>query len=164
MGCAKERLHNPQTRPDFEGFRCCRSLLRYWIGGRKKPNLTRFEKLYGEMRKKSIVLAVILGTFFGPLGLIYSTVTGAVVLIPLAIILGVLTPFALGALLVLPVSFVWAIVGTVRHNRFVEQENRHRSAIESKVADLREQVQKLSASGPKPLSLREQAKQIRRRG
>ena len=72
------------------------------------------------MRKKSIVLAVILGTFFGPLGLIYSTVTGAVVLIPLAIILGVLTPFALGALLVLPVSFVWAIVGTVRHNRFVE--------------------------------------------
>ena len=116
------------------------------------------------MRKKSIVLAVILGTFFGPLGLIYSTVTGAVVLIPLAIMLGVLTPFALGALLVLPVSFVWAIVGTVRHNRFVEQENRHRSAIESKVADLREQVQKLSTSGPKPLSLREQAKQIRRRG
>ena len=48
------------------------------------------------MRKKSIVLAVILGTFFGPLGLIYSTVPGAMVLIPLAITLGVLTPFALG--------------------------------------------------------------------
>ena len=41
------------------------------------------------MRKKSMVLAIILGTFFGPLGLIYSTVTGAVVLIPVAIMLGV---------------------------------------------------------------------------
>ena len=104
------------------------------------------------MRKKSIVLAVILGTFFGPLGLIYSTVTGAVVLIPLAIVLGVLTPFVLGAgaLLVLPVSFVWAIVGTVRNNRFVEQENRHRSAIESEVADLHEEVALREAFGLVP--------------
>jgi hypothetical protein len=56
---------------------------------------------------KSPALAALLGFFFGPLGLLYSTVSGAVIMFLVSLVVGVVT-FGFGLFLLWPVS---AIVG-----------------------------------------------------
>ena len=60
------------------------------------------------MQPKSVGLAFLLALLFGPLGLLYSTVTGFLVTFVAALALGVVTG-GLGACLLWPVCLLWAI-------------------------------------------------------
>ena len=59
--------------------------------------------------RKSAALAVLLAFLFGPLGMVYSTVLGALVMFAVNVILVVPT-FGLIVLITWPVGIVWAAV------------------------------------------------------
>ncbi len=65
--------------------------------------------------RKSVVLSLALTFFFGPLGMLYSTVVGAIVMLVLYIALGIPT---LGwALAVLhPIAMIWGALAASRSN------------------------------------------------
>ena len=60
-------------------------------------------------KQKSSAVAVILTLFFGPLGLLYSSVIGGIVMVILGAIIGVVT-LGFGLIVVWPACIVWAIV------------------------------------------------------
>lgn len=64
---------------------------------------------------KSTPLAVLLGFFFGPLGLLYSTVTGAVVMFFVNLVVFFLT-FGFGLFLTWPISALWGGIAASTHN------------------------------------------------
>ena len=71
------------------------------------------------MKDKSVVLALVLTFFFGPLGLFYASATGAVTLIVLAAV-GVVPTLGYVLIFVWPASMVWAaIAANNRHNAFI---------------------------------------------
>jgi zinc ribbon protein/uncharacterized protein DUF2510 len=64
---------------------------------------------------KSVAGAVLLGLFFGPLGMIYSTVVGALVMLVVNILVAIVT-LGLGLFLTLPICAIWAGVAANSHN------------------------------------------------
>lgn len=64
---------------------------------------------------KSVGLAIFLGVFFGPIGLLYSTVTGAIVMFVVNILVGLVT-LGFGLFITWPICGVWAAVATKNHN------------------------------------------------
>ncbi len=64
---------------------------------------------------KSMALALVLSFFFGPLGLLYSTVTGGIVMLILAVVVGIMT-LGLALLFVVPACMIWAAVATNKYN------------------------------------------------
>lgn len=66
--------------------------------------------------RKSVLLSLVLTFFFGPFGMLYSTVPGALVMLVLYVALGIVT---LGwALTVLhPIAMIWGAVAADRANR-----------------------------------------------
>jgi len=65
--------------------------------------------------EKSPAIAVILAFFFGPLGLLYSTTTGAIVMFIVNIVVGVCT-LGFGLFLTWPASAIWAYFAAKRYN------------------------------------------------
>ena len=65
---------------------------------------------------KSVVTALVLTFFFGPLGMFYSTVLGAVVMIVAALVIGPLT-LGIGLFLIWPLSMVWGAVAAANANK-----------------------------------------------
>jgi energy-coupling factor transporter transmembrane protein EcfT len=71
------------------------------------------------MKDKSVALALVLTFFFGPLGLFYVSVWGAVALVVLAAA-GVVPTMGFVLIFVWPASMVWAAIGASRqHNAFL---------------------------------------------
>ena len=68
---------------------------------------------------KSVGLAVILTILFGPLGMLYSTVIGGVIMFVAAVFLAVITFFVggLGALLTWPVCIIWGALAASSYNK-----------------------------------------------
>lgn len=64
---------------------------------------------------KSVGLAILLGVLFGPLGLLYSTVSGAIVMFVVSIVIGVVT-VGFGLILTWPICGIWAAVAAKSHN------------------------------------------------
>lgn len=64
---------------------------------------------------KSVLLAIILAFFFGPLGMLYSTVPGGVILFVVNVVGGILT-FGLILLVTWPAGMVWAGIAAANHN------------------------------------------------
>ncbi len=65
--------------------------------------------------RKSVILSLVLTAFLGPLGMIYSTVLGAIIMGALYLVLGILT--AGMALIVLhPICIIWGVWATHRDN------------------------------------------------
>ncbi len=58
--------------------------------------------------KKSRGTALLLVLFFGPLGLLYSSVIGGILMIVIAFVLGLFT-FGIGAFLTWPVCILWVL-------------------------------------------------------
>jgi hypothetical protein len=70
------------------------------------------------MKDRSVGAALVLTFFFGPLGLLYVSVLGAILLTILAIIVAVLT-LGLGLVLIWPVSMIWAaLAASNQHSRY----------------------------------------------
>lgn len=74
------------------------------------------------MRDRSVVLALVLTFFLGPLGLFYASVPGALALIGLAAA-GVVPTFGFVLVFVWPASMAWAAVAASnKHKAFVAGE------------------------------------------
>ena len=66
-------------------------------------------------RRKSVGVAFVLTFFFGPLGMFYSTVSGALVMLLISLVLVPVTA-GVGSILVWPASIVWGCVAASRTN------------------------------------------------
>ena len=67
-------------------------------------------------KSKSVGVAILLTFFFGPIGMLYSTVIGAWVMLVVSVIVGVHT-FGVGLLYTLPVCIIWGAVSASSANK-----------------------------------------------
>lgn len=67
---------------------------------------------------KSVGVSLLLTFFFGPVGMLYSTVWGALLMIVVTIPLAIIT-FGFGLVLIWPISMVWGAVAVALWNRKV---------------------------------------------
>ncbi|MFZ0033470.1 MAG: DedA family protein [Sedimentisphaerales bacterium] len=65
---------------------------------------------------KSIGIAIILTVLFGPLGMFYSTIIGAIIMTIISLIVAILTA-GLGWFLTLPVCVIWGALAANAHNK-----------------------------------------------
>jgi len=72
----------------------------------------------GLVKDKSVGAALVLTFFFGPLGLLYASVLGAVLLFVLGVIVGILT-LGIGLFFIWPASMIWgAVAASNKHSRY----------------------------------------------
>lgn len=65
---------------------------------------------------KSMGVAIILTVLFGPLGMLYSTILGGIIMCVISLIVGVVT-LGFGLLLTWPICIIWAAVATSSFNK-----------------------------------------------
>lgn len=65
---------------------------------------------------KSMGISIILTVLFGPLGMLYSTIWGGVIMAVISIIVGIVT-LGFGLLLTWPICIIWAAVATSSYNK-----------------------------------------------
>jgi hypothetical protein len=65
---------------------------------------------------KSMGIAIILSALFGPLGMLYATVPGGLIMMVICFVVGLFT-LGLGALLLWPVCIAWTAVAVSSHNK-----------------------------------------------
>lgn len=65
---------------------------------------------------KSVALAVILALLFGPLGMLYATIPGAIAMFFINLLVGIPT-LGLGLFLTIPIGAIWAGVAASSHNK-----------------------------------------------
>lgn len=66
--------------------------------------------------QKSVGIAILLTVFFGPLGMLYSTVTGAIVMI-IVNLLAIFLTAGLGLIITWPICIIWGAVAASSHNK-----------------------------------------------
>lgn len=69
--------------------------------------------------QKSVAGAVLLALFFGPLGMIYATVPGALIMFAISFVVAFAT-LGLGLLITLPICAIWAGVAASSHNKALQ--------------------------------------------
>lgn len=67
---------------------------------------------------KSMAVAIILAILFGPLGMLYSTVMGGVIMIVISLLAGIFT-LGFGLFITWPICVIWSAVATNSHNKKV---------------------------------------------
>jgi hypothetical protein len=72
------------------------------------------------VNQKSMGLAILLSLLFGPLGMLYSTITGAIVMLLVNILVAIFT-VGFGLLFTWPICVVWAAIATNNHNKKLSQ-------------------------------------------
>jgi len=70
------------------------------------------------VERKSVGLALLLTIVFGPLGMLYSTVVGALIMLIVSSVVGVMT-FGLGLVVVWPICVVWGCLAAWNSKRRV---------------------------------------------
>ena len=70
---------------------------------------------------KSVLLAVVLAFCFGPLGILYSSITGAIVMFIFGAIITIIT-LGYGAFILWPICALWAFFATRSHNSRLRRE------------------------------------------
>lgn len=65
---------------------------------------------------KSVGLSIILTLLFGPLGMLYSTATGCVVMLIVSLIAAAVT-FGLGLFVTWPICVIWGAMAASAHNK-----------------------------------------------
>ena len=66
--------------------------------------------------EKSMGVTILLTILFGPLGMLYATVTGAIVMIVVSVLVALVT-LGFGLLITWPVCIIWAAVVTNNYNK-----------------------------------------------
>lgn len=66
--------------------------------------------------RKSLLLSLILTIFFGPLGMLYTTVIGALIMLALSGVVGFLT-MGYGLIVTYLISIIWGVLAAGSHNR-----------------------------------------------
>ena len=64
---------------------------------------------------KSVGVAIILSIIFGPLGMLYSTVTGGITMMVISLLVGIFT-LGFGLFLTWPICVIWAAMAANGHN------------------------------------------------
>ncbi|MFQ5804840.1 MAG: hypothetical protein ACE5I3_00155 [Phycisphaerae bacterium] len=72
---------------------------------------------------KSPGIAILLTILFGPIGMFYSTIAGAIVMCLVSLVVGVLT-LGLGLLITWPVCIVWAALAASAYNKKILPQGR----------------------------------------
>ncbi len=65
---------------------------------------------------KSVGISIALTLFFGPLGMFYSTIIGAIIMSIISIIVGIFT-MGIGLLVIWPINVIWAAIATNSYNK-----------------------------------------------
>lgn len=65
---------------------------------------------------KSVGISILLTFLFGPLGMLYSTIVGAIVMIILSIIIAAFT-LGFGLLITWPICIIWGAIAASSHNK-----------------------------------------------
>ena len=73
---------------------------------------------------KSVGIAILLTVLFGPLGMLYSTIPGAIVMAILSVIIAVVT-VGLGLLLTWPICIIWSALAVSSYNKQLLAGGRH---------------------------------------
>ncbi|MBK6264127.1 hypothetical protein JKA74_03680 [Marivirga sp. S37H4] len=68
------------------------------------------------VKQKSMGLTIILSFLFGPLGMLYSTIIGGVVMFVISVLVGIFT-LGLGLIITWPIGVIWAALATNNHNK-----------------------------------------------
>jgi hypothetical protein len=71
--------------------------------------------------QKSVPLAIVLTIIFGPLGLLYVSILGAIVMFVVTLIISFFI-FGLGFLFTWPVCVIWAYLSVKKYNSQIIQE------------------------------------------
>lgn len=71
--------------------------------------------------KKNVGVAILLTIIFGPLGMLYSTISGALIMTILSMTIGVLT-MGLGMIIIWPICIIWAASAAQTYNQNEEQK------------------------------------------
>jgi hypothetical protein len=66
--------------------------------------------------EKSMGVTILLTILFGPLGMLYSTITGAIVMMIVSGLVALVT-LGFGLLITWPICIIWAAVATNNYNR-----------------------------------------------
>ena len=64
---------------------------------------------------KNVGLAAVLGFFFGPLGMCYATLKGALIMFLVNIVIGIFT-LGFGVFLTWPICAIWAYMAAKKYN------------------------------------------------
>lgn len=67
-------------------------------------------------QSKSVGVALLLTLLFGPLGMLYSTVSGALIMMVVSVVLGFFT-LGFSLFLTWPASVVWGVMAASAHNQ-----------------------------------------------
>jgi hypothetical protein len=65
---------------------------------------------------KSVGVSLLLTFFFGPLGLLYSTISGAIVMFIICFLVGIVT-FGIGCLITWPICMIWGVTASNAYNK-----------------------------------------------
>jgi hypothetical protein len=66
--------------------------------------------------QKSMVLSLVLTFFFGPLGMLYSTMIGAIIMLVAYVVIGILT-LGWGLAVLHPIAMIWGAWATHEYNQ-----------------------------------------------
>jgi len=66
--------------------------------------------------QKNVFLAFLLSFLFGPLGMLYSTVIGAVVMFIVNVIAIIFTG-GIGLVITIPIGIAWAVIAAINYNK-----------------------------------------------
>ena len=85
--------------------------------------MSSFTGVRSQNNQKSVGLAIILTIFFGPFGMLYSTVSGAIImfLVQIALVFVIIATFGLGLggeIIVWPLQVIWAATAANRKNNW----------------------------------------------
>jgi hypothetical protein len=85
----------------------------------QRPYIAAYPPPYGTVGvlvpQKSLTVAFLLTFFFGPFGLLYSTMLGGLLMIPVTLVVSLLT-FGLGDFLLWPVCIIWGMMAAAGYN------------------------------------------------
>ena len=65
---------------------------------------------------KSVGISILLTFFFGPLGMLYSTVAGGLIMLLVSVVLAAITA-GISLLLTHPICIIWGAVAASSHNK-----------------------------------------------
>ena len=83
---------------------------------RPAPGVTVQQTVVNVGNQKSVVGAVLLALFFGPLGMLYATVPGGLIMFVINVLIAIPT-LGLGLLVTVPIGAIWAGAAASAHNR-----------------------------------------------
>lgn len=78
--------------------------------------MTDSSRVVVTVNSKSIGVAIVLTVLFGPVGMLYSTVPGALIMIVVSAVVGIFT-LGFGLLFTWPICIVWGVMAANAYNK-----------------------------------------------